>query len=187
MNTIVILHTYSYQQKENYINYERRDEFEEKVTVTMMIVEPTGKQLTFDLKDDLGTVKFWFVPQGAYKICAKYDIVDPSIQAIARTLDFLFYISSSELIVEPEVEGTSDDIKKLQVLTKFINEIKENLNQITNLQEKSMVSVQQFKDAEVDLANEIRTFTLIESLLVLGAGAWQIISLRMYFKRKNIK
>jgi hypothetical protein len=154
----------------------------------MMIVEPTGKQLTFDLKDDLGTVKYWFVAQGVYKICSKYDIIDNSIAKKAGTMDFAFYMSNTEITKEePEDNAATSDINKLKVLTKFVDEIKNNLNRINGLQEKSMVSVQQFKDAEVELASEIRTFTFIECLLVLAAGVWQIVSLRMYFKRKNIK
>jgi len=50
-----------------------------------------------------------------------------------------------------------------------------------------MYDIKKFKDAEVELSDEISYFTIIECILTLGASIWQGLSLRAYFRRKNIK
>ena len=153
----------------------------------MSIEDPNKKESIFQLHNDLGSVSYWFTTDGTYKVCVKFDHNNELLKSQVKTIDIAMWISATKgKNLEKDFSGLTD-VDKLKELSKYVEDIKTYIKQVNRYQERSLHSIKMFKDEQVNLSDEICYFTIFECLLVLIAGAWEVVSLRLYFKNKHIK
>lgn len=153
----------------------------ENVAVTLKVTDPNALLLVTRSVRGPGKFSFTSQIQGSHRICVQ----SPSGGwfGTAKKSRFSLKLDSTDdnlahdKIVSKEEIGHLKDISS-QIVTR--------LQEVEKGQEYSREKEAKFRDESEDINSRIMWFTIFQTLVILIAGVWQILSLRSFFISRKI-
>jgi hypothetical protein len=153
----------------------------ETANVSLKVTDPTALLLITRAVRGPGKFSFTSQVQGPHRIC----ITSPSGG---------WFGSAKKSRFSLKLDTTDDNLAHDKIVSKEeINHLKDISTQIVNRlqevekgQEYSREKEAKFRDESEDINSRIMWFTIFQTLVILVAGVWQILSLRSFFISRKI-
>lgn len=104
------------------------------------------------------------------------------------------WFSNKKVRFELSLENTHEEVshehlaqkEHITHLQEIVNGVNDRLGDIVKMQEYSREKEAEFKDESEEINSRIMYFTIFQTLIIAGSGAWQIWSLRNFFISRKI-
>lgn len=149
--------------------------------VKLRVNEPNGTMVLDRLVMGEGRFSFTSQVPGAHKVCVQ--TVASGWFASDGRVRFALGIDQSHDDIEHGDLASVEQLNGLQLLS---HNIIERLKEIAKDQEYNRQKEAAFKDESEDINGRIIWFSIFQTLIILVAGIWQILSLRNFFIAKRL-
>jgi p24 family protein alpha len=149
--------------------------------VNLIVYDEKGAQVLTRLVKGAGKFSFTSQNFGKHRVCAA--ATSTSWFGTPRKLRFELKMDNTKEEISHEHLASKEQLGHLE---EIVNNLNERLTEVIKQQEYSREKEAMFKDESEDINSKIMLFTIIQTLVILVSGLWQIWSLRRFFISRKL-
>lgn len=152
-----------------------------KSDIVITVTDPTGEVKLQQLTIEKGSVGFRSTVAGEHSICIQTSTA--SYYGSKRSFRFEFSISLGESAID------YSEIAKLEHLTAIeieVRKLNDKIRSIKSEQDYQTSREARFRDTSESTNSRVLWFSLLQTIILIAAGLWQLFMLKRFFKSKKL-